>query len=166
MSSGKVRWNEANLCEIEANKPVRQKIAEPKTPYHQMIDDDGSLSPTCSFEEGTANSVHGDEKGSALSDVASSRRYNSHRSGWTSSEDEADAMDEDGSSSEKRDSFGEHRRAHYDEFRKVKELRQKGSLHEQESDEDENCQLKNRKCDVSSSVKESNIAGCKDMPPT
>ena len=54
------------------------------------------MSPTCSFEEGTANSVHGDEKGSALSDVASSRRYNSHRSGWTSSEDEADAMDEDG----------------------------------------------------------------------
>ncbi|XP_020205274.1 protein phosphatase inhibitor 2 isoform X1 [Cajanus cajan] len=176
MNRGRVRWDEANIGEIEANKPVRQKITEPKTPYHPMIDDDSSLSPVrgsfdACIDDGN-HTTQAEAIWNALNDVASSSRRGTGQSGgWTSSEDEPEAMeqDDDDSETDRSLSFKEHRKAHYDEFLKVKEMRQKGSPIEDESDEDNNSEpCKAEKCESSSlsdGVKEMDIEGKKSSRP-
>ncbi|XP_058190390.1 protein phosphatase inhibitor 2-like isoform X1 [Rhododendron vialii] len=139
--AGRVTWDEANIGEIEANKPVRQKITEPKTPYHHpnsVDDDDGSLSPIRGSFEDCIDSMHAEAISSALNGVSSSSGQNSQQSGgWTSSDDEADLTDQDGQG-KNGTRFRELRRAHYDEFRKVKQLRREGSsLEDASSDEDD-----------------------------
>ncbi|KFK26830.1 hypothetical protein AALP_AA8G299300 [Arabis alpina] len=142
---GRVQWDEANIVEIESNKPVRQKITEPKTPYHPMIDYDGSLSPRGrSFDECVDDMERAEELRNVLNDAAASSSRNTSQEfgsggGWSSSEEEADPMDQDeeDTGGEKNARFNEHRRVHYDEFRKVKELRSSGSFYEEEEEEDD-----------------------------
>ncbi|XP_011012364.1 PREDICTED: protein phosphatase inhibitor 2-like isoform X1 [Populus euphratica] len=160
---GRVKWDEDNLGEIEANKPERQKITEPKTPYHPMIDvDDDSLSPRrgSSFNEVAEDTMRAEELRTALDIMASSSRNPSRRSsGWTSSEDEVDPMeqDEEDSETDRSSNFREHRRAHYDEFRKVKELRWKGSFLEDE--EEENGDEKEGTSSLTTGVRDIEIEG-------
>ncbi|GMI71578.1 inhibitor-2 [Hibiscus trionum] len=127
----RVRWDEEKLQEIESNKPVRQKITEPKTPYHPMIDDDGFSPVGRSFNDCIDDAMDAKEL-SSVKDVASPSRKTTGCSGsWTSSADEAGgAMDYEEDWSSKR--FQEQRKAHYDEYFKIKELRGKGSLLEEE----------------------------------
>ncbi|KAL4575795.1 hypothetical protein LXL04_011881 [Taraxacum kok-saghyz] len=121
-----VKWDEEKLTEIEANKPVRQKITEPKTPYHHMTTDvDGSLSPVRNCEREGEDGASYTNTTSVFNDMVSYGSNNRlHASGWTSSsENEADAMDEDNEGGSSK--FKEQRKAHYNEFHKVRELRQK-----------------------------------------
>ncbi|CAL5209504.1 unnamed protein product [Lathyrus oleraceus] len=143
---GRVKWDEVNIGNIEATKPVRQKITEPKTPYHPMIEEDSSPSPERrgydECDDNKSDPVKAEEP--AFDNAACcSRKKTSESGGWSSSEDEEDETeqtDEDACCS-----FKEHRRAHYDEFLKVKELRQQSALLENGSDEDNNTELAEEK---------------------
>ncbi|KAK7858414.1 protein phosphatase inhibitor 2 [Quercus suber] len=135
---GRVRWNEANLVENEANKPVRQKISEPKTPFHQMIEEDDTPSPIPESVASVGYAEHAEAIRNALN-VVSTQKHSAPLEGSvsSSSEDDADAMEQDeGSVKINRDmSFNSHRKAHYDEFLRVKELKQKGYFEDEDYDD-------------------------------
>ncbi|XP_006647468.1 protein phosphatase inhibitor 2-like [Oryza brachyantha] len=123
-----VKWDEDNLNDIESTKPVREKITEPKTPYHPMVDeDDGPVSPQRSIGESVGkSSPHADAIKNALMEAVSSGKF-SARDSWEPCSNEE----------EQRTDFEEHRKAHYDEFRKMKEMLKKGTPPD-EGDEDGN----------------------------
>ncbi|MCO5570050.1 hypothetical protein L7F22_023764 [Adiantum nelumboides] len=135
----RVIWDEANLEYLDANKSPKQKITEPKTPYHVPAQEDGSISPIAG--EGRKfldQAAQAEQIQHALMEVAStSNSQRRVKGGWTSSEDEADDMDqetEDVEMSNRDKSFQEQRKAHYDEYRKLKALRQSKS---QQAEEEE-----------------------------
>ncbi|KAL2644922.1 hypothetical protein R1flu_012509 [Riccia fluitans] len=138
-----VVWDEQNLDYLEANKTPKQKITEPKTPYHAPEAEDGVLSPKPDDDSTLmADAEHAEAIRHALSEVASTSNADeagcsrAEGSGWSSSEDEAEVMDHDMEGFEsngRRRSFEERRRAHYDEYRKAKALLKGQEM----SDEDE-----------------------------
>uniref|UniRef100_A0A804Q3X6 Phosphoprotein phosphatase inhibitors n=1 Tax=Zea mays TaxID=4577 RepID=A0A804Q3X6_MAIZE len=70
---GHVKWNEENLNDIESNKPEREKITEPKTPYGAMLDEDeGPVSPLHLSESSVDKSAHADAIKTALAEAVSS----------------------------------------------------------------------------------------------
>ncbi|CAL4886861.1 unnamed protein product [Urochloa decumbens] len=115
---GSVKWDEENLNDIESNKPEREKITEPKTPYHPMIDED---------EESVDKSAHADAIKTALAEAVSSGKI-FDRNSWESCDNEEDVK--------QGTAFEEQRKVHYDEYHKMKELLQKGTMTD-DADEDE-----------------------------
>ncbi|CAM6015974.1 unnamed protein product [Sphagnum balticum] len=131
----RVVWDEDNLEFLEASKTPKQKITEPKTPYYAPNTLEGVVSPTP--DDGRIPmeaAIHAEAIRHALSEVASSSQASrSQQSGWTSGDDEFDEMEEEGLENGRQWSFEEHRRVHYDEYRKAKWL--KG--HSDAEDEDD-----------------------------
>ncbi|GAQ81388.1 Putative protein phosphatase inhibitor 2 [Klebsormidium nitens] len=156
----KVIWDEDNLENIEAHKPTRQKITEPKTPYHAAAASDGTVSPHDDDNETMEMAAQAEAIRSALTEVASTSGGGNHGGprksggGWTSSEDEGasasevEGMDEDEAAyaeanglhpetSEDHEDFVRHRKAHYDEYRRLKALRAQGKKVVEDTDEEE-----------------------------
>ncbi|CAK9204732.1 unnamed protein product [Sphagnum troendelagicum] len=140
----RVVWDEENLDFLEASKTPKQKITEPKTPYYAPNTIDGVVSPTPDDEKiPMETALHAEAIRHALSEVASSSKASSSRQsggGWSSGDDELDEMEQEGLENGRRWSFEEHRRVHYDEYRKAKWL--KGHSDAEDEDDSEEREVK------------------------
>lgn len=170
-SKRSVQWDESNLEFLEQTRTPKQKINEPKTPFHQLSldpEEAGALSPAYLPSEDDAEPAAAGGGGpqanqaaalsAALREVASSsgsRRalgggrqpssslLRTGSTGWTSSEGEEGGgyeggeLDQDemqglqgavpppGGGFRQSSDFKEHRRKHYDEYRKLRQLGKK-----------------------------------------
>ncbi|CAI7736199.1 unnamed protein product [Closterium sp. NIES-53] len=164
----RVQWDEGNLAYWEEHRTPRQRIDEPKTPFHSLGRDSEEEHLPGSSTAGATTAGTGTAGGSGAARVAAVVGGSSRVSEWTSSEDEGDHseferwMEEQGHTykdpatlaaavaagtapaslldadiyySTGRDkgkgkepmgsvapSFREHRKRHYDEFKKMKLL--------------------------------------------
>ncbi|GLT40477.1 hypothetical protein SLA2020_146140 [Shorea laevis] len=138
--SRRVRWDEDNLREIEANKHVGKEITEPKTPY-PMSGEDGSSSP--SLDPSNYHHYDYEAHAEALREALHKATLNDQQitlsDRCTSPEDQADAIEKNEGYVKKMDEeeFKKKRRAHYDEIEKIKELQKKGLniVYDEEIDE-------------------------------
>ncbi|XP_031251775.1 protein phosphatase inhibitor 2-like [Pistacia vera] len=88
MMKGRVRWDEANLNEINTNKPIRKKLDEPKTPYHPILGEDGCSSPESDSSDSISYAAHAEAVRIALNKVALTQNRSAQF---------GDAMDKEGS---------------------------------------------------------------------
>ncbi|BBN01577.1 hypothetical protein Mp_2g08540 [Marchantia polymorpha subsp. ruderalis] len=151
----RVVWDEENLDYLEAHKTPKQKIDEPKTPYHPPGAEDNIVSPTP-----LENALHADAIRLALSQVASTtddRYYNDGEGASSSSssgagpstsspvaqcrfppydrETKSIDFDEPPSKPRRHKSFEEKRHMHHLEYRRAKSMLSNQPMIEEDENE-------------------------------
>ncbi|KAJ1631027.1 hypothetical protein T492DRAFT_1144234 [Pavlovales sp. CCMP2436] len=132
--SGGIAWNERNLDDNDAYlaSTTRQKIDEPKTPYNGLIDmdaqeDDALLDAKRRISNEDAGRLLPSSDLDALTDEAIRRRK---------PEDEAPTSLAASPTASGDKLFAAKRSAHYDEFRLMKEMREKKGDDDEEDEDD------------------------------
>lgn len=160
MSEGKpllhVKWDEETIAEHDLLRGTRMKIEEPNTPYHYYAPEEdaavgkGAVSPALSFSgkepiewkelEVKLQGVKDDAAAEAA--VAAVSPARAAKSEWDSSDDEAAApsfadRDAEGKKIVKDPKFSDKRKAHYNEFERVRAWKLAHAAEEEEDEDDE-----------------------------